>query len=134
MNTMRSTVCRYQAITNDGKVHFLGYASEFTYGEMVRQSSSFGGKCTSYGSCIWDNDDDSLPPADLIRILNPVEISNIWSGKSSCGSGDLEKMFSFCNIAEDAVVGMILTFEEEGRWDFQQNIETIVVPRLFQKN
>ena len=31
MNMMRSYLYRYQAITMDGKVHYLGFSSAFSY-------------------------------------------------------------------------------------------------------
>lgn len=132
MNTMHGSFCRYKAITADGKVHYLGYASEFTYDDMVYQKSRFGGKLASYEFCSnWDEYGEKGPPRpkDLVRIVNPADIEYIWNGKRFCGAKDLAHMFSLCHIPEETVVGMILTYEEDGRWDLEHSVETFVISR-----
>ena len=85
MNSMRGCFCRYKAITADGKVRYLGYAYEYIYDDVVYQKSRFGGKLAAYEFCSnWDEYGEEEPPRpkDLVRIVNPVDIENIWSGNT----------------------------------------------------
>lgn len=129
MNTMRSYFDRYKAITKDGKVRYLGYTQELTYDGISYQQSKFGGKYAYFEACYLDDQDDRLPPENLIRGMYPSDITKIWSGENTYDAKNLARMFSLCNIPEETVVGMIVTSEYEGRWGFEHSIETFVIPR-----
>lgn len=132
MNKMSSSTCIYQAVTNDGNVHYLGYASAFSDNDAEYQDSEFGGIRAHYEVWeVWYEWEEEIPPRpqNLVRVLHPYMITEVWSGKSDCYAEDLARVFALCNIPEEKVVGMILTYVEVGRWEIQSETETIVVPR-----
>ena len=128
MNTMRFYTYRYQAVLANGDVHYLGYSSEFIYGDEGTMKSKFGGRYACYEDCSWDEEEPKMP-ADLIKILHSSEIEEAWQGKNQWAADELSRMFSFCDIRDRDVVGMIVTFEYEGRWDFENEVETYVISR-----
>lgn len=132
MNAMRSATCSYQAVTNDGNVHYLGYASAFSWDDVEYQDSEFGGKQAHYElwECYEENGEEIPPrPQNLVRLLHPYMITEAWSGKKNCYAEDLARMFSLCGIPEETVVGMILTYGEEGKWEFGPGAERFVISR-----
>lgn len=133
MNTMRSYLYHYQAITVDGKVHYLGYSSEFDYGGDATLKSKFGGRYAYYEDCSWDEEEPQMPD-DLIQIVDSKDIEEAWRGKNHRAANIMNRMFTFCNIPEKKVVGMIVTCEYDGRWDFESCIETDVVSRPPREN
>ena len=134
MNTMCGSSCHYKAILADGSVHYLGYSSSFNYGDTSYEKSKFGGKYASFEEYLWDDDEPLSVPTDYVRLIYPSEIIKAWNGKSSWGAAVLAHMFSLCNIPEDAVIGMIITREDDGRWDFESSVETFVIPKPRRQN